>query len=168
MTFHALSCRMCMLRVRMATKNFAGQSCSAGFKAIGLIFPAACTILLQAITVGDVARLHACAHGLHSFQRGGYTIWKQYAIPIGMDHRCMNCVLRARHPECELFSRRPGLKGWRYKLDSEALRGQYHLATRTVQNSRRRNPIFLTLPSVGCCMYHKFVTPILRKTSRFR
>ena len=53
--------------------------------------------------------------------------WNDYCIPVGIDHRCVHCVLRI--PVCRRSLRKPrrmNFKGWSLHLDEHHLASIYH------------------------------------------
>ena len=53
-------------------------------------------------------------------------VWNDFALPIGLDHRCAPCILQFQCSSPPRVRRQRGLKRWQPTLDSDGLPARFH------------------------------------------
>ena len=63
---------------------------------------------------------------LANFRLQTVEVWNDFALPIGLDHRCANCILRFQRCSRPRMRQQRGLKRWQPTLDSNGLPAKFH------------------------------------------
>ena len=63
---------------------------------------------------------------LANFRLQTVEVWNDFALPIGLDHRCAHCILQFQCSSPPRVRRQRGLKRWQPTLDSDGLPARFH------------------------------------------
>ena len=63
---------------------------------------------------------------LANFRLQTVEVWNDFALPIGLDHRCAHCILQFQCSSPPRVRRHRGLKRWQPTLDPDGLPARFH------------------------------------------
>ena len=71
-------------------------------------------------------------------------VWNDNMLPIGLDHRCVHCLLTWKVQKCSKYFRNTTLKHWKPFLDEDGAATLYHMGLKHIDANNTHDPQHLS------------------------